>query len=156
MIWENDFYWNYTVFEIAPKPCSWERRRFCGQFLCGNVSIWIFLLKSADTFRFQLKLRFFLCPAINLHCRLIWRYQSTLILQSASNRFGTLQTISERFNRVLGGGGLFFKAILRKSSKMIILRISGIFILYHIINITILEWNRRFFVTWQNRYFQRP
>ena len=63
---KNDFgKWCYFLklinFQIAPKPCSRVSRRFCGQFPCGNVSIWIFLIKSADTFRFQHNLCIFMC-----------------------------------------------------------------------------------------------
>ena len=50
---KNDvIFWKYIIFQIAPTPCSREWRCFCGQLPCGNVSIWIFLIKSADTFRF--------------------------------------------------------------------------------------------------------
>ena len=63
---------------------------------------------------------------------------------------------SQREGQDQGPWGGHFLAILRKSSKMTILRISGLSVLYHMINMTILEWNNRIFGTWQNRYFQRP
>ena len=47
------FFLKLWIFQFAPGTCSWVSRRFCGQFPCGKVSIWIFLIKSADTFRFQ-------------------------------------------------------------------------------------------------------
>ena len=53
------YFWKLWIFQFAPKPCSRERRRFCGQFPCGNVSIWIFLINVVDTFRFQLQLSIF-------------------------------------------------------------------------------------------------
>ena len=55
------YFWKICIFHFFPGACSWVSRRFCGQFPCGNVSIWIFLIKSADTFRFQHNLCIFMC-----------------------------------------------------------------------------------------------